>query len=250
MEKRFQKDDGLIIGRNPVIEALNAGGNIDTIYSCAEGGSISKISAMAAERGIVFKKVSPVKLDNMCGRANHQGVAATISCAEYVSIEDILAFAEEKGEKPFIVICDEIEDPHNLGAIIRTAEASGVHGIIIPKRRSATLNSTVYKTSAGAASIVKVAKVPNLPAAIDTLKKNGVWIYGADMNGQDGSKTDFDGAVGLVIGSEGNGIGRLVSEKCDFFVRIPMFGQINSLNASVAAGILMYETVRQRTNKG
>lgn len=249
MDNKANKNEGLIIGRNPVLEALTADSPIDTIYASAQGGSIAKICAIAAERGIVFKKVSPVKLDNMCGHANHQGIAATLSCAEYSSIDDIFKLAEEKSEKPFIIICDEIEDPHNLGAIIRTAEAAGAHGIIIPKRRSASLNSTVYKTSAGAASVVKTARVPNLPSAIDDLKRRGVWIYGADMKGSDASKTDFDGAVGLVIGSEGKGIGRLVAEKCDLFVKIPMFGQINSLNASVAAGILMYEVVRQRNKK-
>lgn len=243
-------DNGLIIGRNPVIEALKSGRQIDTVYVNSEaGGSIGLICRMAKDKGIVVKQVSDAKLDGMSGGASHQGVIASGGCAEYVTVEDILAVSKEKGTDPFIIICDEIEDPHNLGAIIRTAEAAGADGIIIPKRRSASLNQTVYKTSAGAASWLPVARVSNIPAAIDTLKENGVWIYGTDAKGGDYTKTDMTGAMALVIGSEGFGMGRLVEEKCDFLVRLPMNGKITSLNASVAAGIFMYEAVRQRAVK-
>lgn len=249
-EDESSEDSGLIIGRNPVIEALKSGRQIDTVYVNSEaGGSIGLICRMAKDKGIVVKQVSDAKLDGMSGGASHQGVIASGGCAEYVTVEDILAVSKEKGTDPFIIICDEIEDPHNLGAIIRTAEAAGADGIIIPKRRSASLNQTVYKTSAGAASWLPVARVSNIPAAIDTLKENGVWIYGTDAKGEDYTKTDMTGAMALVIGSEGFGMGRLIEGKCDFLVRLPMKGKITSLNASVAAGIFMYEAVRQRAVK-
>jgi 23S rRNA (guanosine2251-2'-O)-methyltransferase len=245
-----KEDNGLIIGRNPVIEALKSGRQIDTVYVNSEaGGSIGLICRMAKEKGIVVKQVSDAKLDGMSGGASHQGVIASGGCAEYVTVEDILAVSKGKGTAPFIIICDEIEDPHNLGAIIRTAEAAGADGIIIPKRRSASLNQTVYKTSAGAASWLPVARVSNIPAAIDTLKENGVWIYGTDAKGENYTGVDLTGAAALVIGSEGFGMGRLVEEKCDFLVKLPMNGKITSLNASVAAGIFMYEAVRQRALK-
>lgn len=238
---------GLIVGRNPVMEALKSGKALDTIYVNENaGGSIGAITRIARERGIVIKNVSDQKLTQMCGGASHQGIIASGACAEYVSIEDILAISKKKGTAPFIIICDEIEDPHNLGAIIRTAEAAGADGIIIPKRRSASLNATVFKTSAGAASWLPVARVANLGAAIDELKKNGIWIYGTDASGENYSDTSFTGPIGLVIGSEGFGMGRLIRDKCDFLVKLPMYGKITSLNASVAAGIFMYEAVRQR----
>ncbi|MDE6592860.1 MAG: 23S rRNA (guanosine(2251)-2'-O)-methyltransferase RlmB [Oscillospiraceae bacterium] len=240
---------GLIIGRNPVMEALRSGKAIDTVYvNSAAGGSIGAITRIARERGIVVKAVTDKKLTEMCGETSHQGIIASGACAEYVSIEDILAISKKKGTAPFIIICDEIEDPHNLGAVIRTAEAAGADGVIIPKRRSASLNATVYKTSAGAASWLPVARTPNLAAAIEELKKAGVWIFGTDMDGDDYTKADFTGAIALVIGSEGSGIGRLIKEKCDYLVKLPMNGKITSLNASVAAGIFMYEAVRQRIN--
>lgn len=240
-------DDTLIIGRNPVTEALKAGLPIDTLYiDPSAGGSAGHIRAMARERGIVVKDANEAKLSKMCGGASHQGVAAVGACAEYAEIDDIFKAAEEKNEEPFIIICDEIEDPHNLGAIIRTAETAGAHGVVIPKRRSASLNFTVFKTSAGAASYVPVARVANLAAAVDELKKRGVWIYGTDGAGQDYTEVSMTGAVGLVIGSEGFGMGRLMKDKCDFLLRLPMAGRITSLNASVAAGIFMYEIVRQR----
>lgn len=238
---------GLIVGRNPVMEALKSGKALDTIYVNENaGGSIGAITRIARERGIVIKNVSDQKLTQMCGGASHQGIIASGACAEYVSVEDILANSKKKGTAPFIIICDEIEDPHNLGAIIRTAEAAGADGIIIPKRRSASLNATVFKTSAGAASWLPVARVANLGAAIDELKKNGIWIYGTDASGENYSDTSFTGPIGLVIGSEGFGMGRLIRDKCDFLVKLPMYGKITSLNASVAAGIFMYEAVRQR----
>lgn len=238
---------GLIVGRNPVMEALKSGKALDTIYVNENaGGSIGAITRIARERGIVIKNVSDQKLTQMCGGASHQGIIASGACAEYVSVEDILAISKKKGTAPFIIICDEIEDPHNLGAIIRTAEAAGADGIIIPKRRSASLNATVFKTSAGAASWLPVARVANLGAAIDELKKNGIWIYGTDASGENYSYTSFTGPIGLVIGSEGFGMGRLIRDKCDFLVKLPMYGKITSLNASVAAGIFMYEAVRQR----
>ncbi len=252
-EKKIMTDEadeevtGLIVGRNPVMEALKSGKPVDTIYVNSEaGGSIGSITRIAREKGIVVKSVSDAKLTQMCKGASHQGIIASGACAEYVTVEDILAVSAKKGTKPFIIICDEIEDPHNLGAIIRTAEAAGADGIIIPKRRSASLNATVYKTSAGAASWLPVARVANLGAAIDTLKENGVWIYGTDASGSDYTDTSFTGSIGLVIGSEGFGMGKLVREKCDFLVKLPMYGKITSLNASVAAGIFMYEAVRQR----
>lgn len=237
----------LIVGRNPVIEALKAEKPIDTLYVNKDGGgSLSHIIDMAKRLDIVVKEVTAEKLNHMTGGASHQGVVAVGACAEYSSINEILAIARSKGEDPFIIICDEIEDPHNLGAIIRTAESAGAHGIIIPKRRSASLNYTVFKTSAGAASWLPVARVANIPAALDELKQNGVWIYGTDASGEEYNKVNLKGPIGLVIGSEGFGMGRLVAKKCDFMLSLPMKGKITSLNASVAAGIFMYEVVRQR----
>ena len=235
-----------IIGRNPVIEALKSNTPIDTIYIDGNGGSLGLIRRLAIEKNIVVKDTQDKKLSQLAGGASHQGVVAIGAFGEYVSVEDILEVSRKKGTKPFIIICDEIEDPHNLGAIIRTAETAGADGIIIPKRRSASLNATVAKTSAGAISYVPVARVSNLASCIDTLKENGVWIYGTDASGSDYCQTDFTGSMALVIGSEGFGISRLIQKKCDFMVKLPMYGNINSLNASVASGIFMYEVVRQR----
>ena len=235
-----------IIGRNPVIEALKSDTPLDTIYISGNGGSLGIIRRLAKEKGIVVKDAQEKKLTQLADGASHQGVVAVGACGEYVTVEEILDVSRKKGTKPFIIICDGIEDPHNLGAIIRTAETSGADGVIIPKRRSASLNATVAKTSAGAVSYVPVARVSNLSACIDTLKENGVWIYGTDASGSDYCKTDFTGSMALVIGSEGFGISRLIREKCDFMVKLPMYGKINSLNASVAGGIFMYEVVRQR----
>lgn len=246
MNNNKKNESENIAGRNPVIEALKSGANIDTIYIDGNGGSLSLIRRLAKERDIVVKDVQEKKLSQLAGGESHQGVVAVGACGEYVSVEEILAVSQKKGTKPFIIICDEIEDPHNLGAIIRTAETVGADGVIIPKRRSASLNATVFKTSAGAVSYVPVARVSNLASCIDTLKENGVWIYGTDASGTDYCQTDFTGSVALVIGSEGFGISRLIQKKCDFMVKLPMLGQINSLNASVAGGIFMYEILRQR----
>ncbi|MBQ6624598.1 MAG: 23S rRNA (guanosine(2251)-2'-O)-methyltransferase RlmB [Clostridia bacterium] len=240
----------IIIGRNAVLQALDSGRTIDSLFVAKgeKNGSIFVILKKCKEKGIVVKEVDRKKLDLMCGEMNHQNVIAKCAAHEYSTVEDILNLAKERGEEPFIIICDELEDPHNLGAIIRTAEITGAHGVIIPKRRSVTLSYTVAKTSAGAIEYVPVAKVGNLANEIEKLKKLGLWIYAADMNGEDWCKTDFTGATALVIGSEGKGVSRLVKEKCDVTVSLPMKGKINSLNASVAAGILMMEVSRQRSD--
>ena len=245
-ERENEKD--VIFGRNSVAEAIKSGRPLDSVMVARgdRSGSIPKIVADAKKAGIVIKEVDPKKLDFVCGHNNHQGIAAFGAVKEYSSVEDIFATAEERNESPFIIICDEIEDPHNLGAIIRTAEAAGAHGVIIPKRRSASLSFTVAKTSAGAVEFMHVARVTNIPQTIDELKKRGVWVYCADMDGEPFYKSNLKGAIALVIGSEGNGVGRLVKEKCDVTLSMPMKGKINSLNASVAAGILMYEVSRQR----
>lgn len=242
------KESNVIFGRNPVLEAIRSGREIDRLYVAhgVKSGSVSEIIAKCSQRGILIKEISSQKLDYYCGGGNHQGVAIMVACHEYSTVEDILKFAEDKNEPPFIIICDEIEDPHNLGAIIRTAESCGVHGIIIPKRRSASLNSTVAKTSAGALEYVKVARVTNIANTIDLLKENGVWVYGADMDGEDYTKYDYSGPVAIVIGNEGKGIGALTGKKCDAILSIPMRGKINSLNASVAAGVLMYQVIKNR----
>ena len=239
----------IIAGRNCVKEALNSGRAIEAVL-IARGnktGSCTAIVAQAKDKGIPVKEVDSKKLDFLCGGAVHQGIAAMAAVKEYSTVEDIFAVAEERGEPPFIIVLDEIEDPHNLGAIIRTAECTGAHGVIIPKRRSAGLSYTVGKSSAGAVEYVHIARVTNIPSIIDELKERGVWVFGADMDGEDSSKTDLTGAVALVIGNEGKGIGRLVSSKCDGILSLPMKGQINSLNASVAAGVLMYDVLRQRS---
>ena len=249
MEKEMTSPrEDLIIGRNAVSEALRSGRAIDTLMVARgeRNGSIGRIIAECRDNGVVVKEVDRKKLDLMCGGAVHQGIAAYAASHEYASIDDIFALAEERGEKPFIIICDELEDPHNLGAVIRTAEATGAHGIIIPKRRNASLSYVVGKASAGAVEYVPVARVANIAQTIDELKEKGIWFYAADMDGEDWCSVNYDGGVGLVIGSEGRGISRLVKEKCDFIVSMPMKGRINSLNASVAAGILMYEVARQR----
>ncbi len=243
-----RQNTDLIIGRNAVSEALRSERAIDTllVVKGERNGSVGRIIAECREKKIVIKEVDKKKLDFMCGQGNHQGVAAYAAAHEYAEVEDILALAKERGEDPFIIICDGIEDPHNLGAIIRTAETSGAHGIIIPKRRNASLTWAVGKASAGAVEYMPVARVGNLATLIDELKEKGVWVYSADMDGQNWCETDYSGGVALVVGSEGNGVSRLIKEKSDFVVSLPMRGKITSLNASVAAGILMYEVSRQR----
>lgn len=241
-------NDNLIIGRNAVLELLKSGREVENIL-IAKGereGSINRIIAICRERGIVVKSVDRKKLDLMSENANHQGVAANVSAHSYSTVNEILEYAKGKNEQPFIVICDGIEDSHNLGAIIRSAEACGVHGIIIPKRRSSGLNFIVAKTSCGALEYMRVARVSNLASTIDELKKKNIWVYCADMDGQTWCNTDFSGGCALVVGSEGRGVSRLVKERCDTTVSLPMRGKVNSLNASVAAGIIMYEVTKQR----
>ena len=249
-EKSFELENELIEGRNAVIEALRAGRTIDKIYIAR--GEVDKtlghIASRAREQGLVVVECDRRKLDFMSRTHAHQGVIALCAVKETVSVEDILAIAAERGEAPFVIVCDEISDGHNLGAIIRSAECAGAHGVIIPKRRSAGLTAIVDKASAGAAEHMAVARVPNLPAALQELKKQGLWVYGTAADGtSDLWHTDFSGAVALVIGSEGDGMGRLVRESCDFIVSLPMKGRVSSLNASVAAGIVMYEVMRQRS---
>lgn len=243
-----QRYNDIIVGRNCVKEALSSGRAVESLLVArgSKGGAAGVLVAMAKDKGIPVKEVDSKKLDYMCGGAVHQGVAAMASVKEYATLDDIFADARQKGEQPFIIVLDEIEDPHNLGAIIRTAECTGAHGIIIPKRRSAGLGYTVGKSSAGAVEYVNVVRVTNIPNVIDELKERGVWVFGADMEGSDPAKTDLKGAVALVIGNEGKGIGRLVRSKCDGILSLPMKGRINSLNASVAAGVLMYDVLRQR----
>lgn len=246
-QQPYQNDE-LLIGRNPVAEALAAGRSIIKVM-IARGntsGAAVEITAKAKKAGVPVQEVERKKLDFMTGGAAHQGVAALCAMKEYASVEDILSLAEERGEAPFIIILDEIEDPHNLGAIIRSAECVGAHGVIIKKRRSAGLTYTAYKASAGALEYLPVARVTNIADTIDDLKTRNIWIYGADMNGEDYRKTNFSGGAALVIGNEGKGISRLVREKCDVIVSLPMKGRINSLNASVAAGVLMYKVAENR----
>ncbi len=248
MSREDERKNDLLIGRNAVTEALKSEREIDSVY-LAKGNNnpaLLRLASMAKEKGAVVKEVAPKKLDFMCSGENHQGIAAYVAVHKYSTVADILQLAEEKNEAPFIVICDEIEDPHNLGAIIRTAECAGVHGVIIPKRRSASLSYAVGKTSAGAVEYMKIARVSNLAATIDELKRKGVWIYAADMDGEDYKSADVSGAAALVIGSEGRGVGKLVKSKCDRVLSLPVKGRINSLNASVAAGILMYEISSKR----
>lgn len=244
----------LIVGRNAVLEALKAGREIEkiNIQKLEKGrnpaGSVRQITAKARDAGIPVYHSDKAFMDKMMdgAKVNYQGVIATASDYSYCEIEDIVAFAREKDEKPFIIILDGLEDPHNLGAIMRTAECAGAHGIIIPKRRSVSVNETVLKTGAGAAEHMLCARVTNIAKAIDELKEQGIWIYACDMGDELMYDQDMTGSVAIVIGSEGFGISRLVREKCDFVVSIPMKGKINSLNASNAAAILMYEIVKQR----
>lgn len=241
--------DGVIEGRNAVIEALRAGETIDKIF-IARGETdktLGHIASKARAAGIVVVDADRRKLDYMSRTHAHQGVIALAAVREYASMEGIFAVAAQRGEPPLIVVCDEISDPHNLGAIIRTAECAGAHGVVIPKRRSAGLTAVVGKTSAGAVAHIAVARVPNIPTLLKELKKQGVWIFGAAADGtMPLYGADLKGSAAIVIGSEGDGMTRLVSENCDFLVSIPMRGKLNSLNASAAAAVLLYEAVRQR----
>ncbi len=241
------EETGLLIGRNPVMEALKSGRNIDKLLILKDGeGSIKKIVGIAKEKNIMISYVDRNVLDRMAQGGAHQGVAAYAADYEYCSVDDILRAAQEKGESPFIIVLDGIEDPHNLGAIVRTADAAGAHGVIIPRRRAAMMTSTAEKASAGASAYVRVARVTNIAQTLEYLKENGVWTAATDMDGTLYTSTDLTGAMALVIGSEGKGISRLVKEKCDLCVSIPMRGGVNSLNASNAAAVLMYEVLRQR----
>ena len=244
-----QEADGIIEGRNAVLEALRAGTAIDKVY-LAKGETnrtLGRIAAEAKKSGAVVVEADRRKLDAMSLTHSHQGVIAVAAVREYATVEQILAAAREKGEPPLLVVCDEISDPHNLGAIIRTAECAGAHGVIIPKRRSAGLTAVVAKTSAGAVSYLPVARVPNIPALLKELQKEGVWIFGTAAEGTTSLyAADLKGPAAIVIGSEGDGMSRLARESCDFLVSIPMKGRISSLNASAAAAVLLYEAVRQR----
>ena len=248
-----RKDDedsdtlGVVAGRNPVTEALNGGRTVERIF-IADGaeGSVSKIVAIAKEQGVIVDFVPKEKIDSMAPGVKHQGVVAKVSEYKYSDIEDVFAKAIESGEDPFIVILDEIEDPHNLGAIVRTAECAGAHGVIVPKRRSASLTQSAALSAAGAIETMPIVQVTNLARTIEDLKKRGVWIAAADMDGDVYYDADLKGPIAIVIGNEGKGVGHLVKEKCDFVIKIPMYGEINSLNASNAAAVLMYGIRRAR----
>ncbi|MCH5201000.1 MAG: 23S rRNA (guanosine(2251)-2'-O)-methyltransferase RlmB [Oscillospiraceae bacterium] len=239
-------EEQIIYGRNAVTEALLSGAAVDTVYLLKGAGGMGRIIALAKENGAVVKETGEEKLRSLLGDVKHGGVAAVTAAVSYSTVEDILAVSESKGLPSFIVAADGIQDPHNLGAIIRTAEAAGADGVIIPKRRSASVNSTVYKTSAGAASWIKVARVGNLAATLEELKKRNIWVYGAEADGTPFHQAKLTGGVCLVIGSEGQGLSRLVRETCDEVLSIDMYGHVNSLNASVSAGVLMYEVVKYR----
>ncbi len=247
----FENDrEDIVEGRNAVIEALRAGRALDKIY-LAKGETdktLGHIASRARDAGIVVVEADRRKLDAMSATKAHQGVVAVAAVRAYCSVEDILAVAEERGEPPFVILCDEISDPHNLGAILRSAECAGAHGVIIPKRRSAGLTGIVGKTSAGAVEHIPVARVSNLPSVIRDLKARGLWIYGTAAAAPASLwETDLTGPCCIVVGSEGEGMGRLVTEQCDYLVSIPMRGKLDSLNASAAAAVLMYEVVRQRS---
>ncbi len=241
-----------IEGRNPVAEAVRAERDIEKIYvQKGAMGSIHKIIAKAKSAGIPIVEVEKVKLDALSDGGSHQGIIAAVSAAKYSDVDTILKSAEDKGEPAFIIIAEGLTDPHNLGAIIRTANGAGVHGIIIPKRRSVGINATVAKTSAGAVEYTPVAKVPNIAACIELLKQRGLWVIGMEGTGEKSIfEADLSGPVAIVVGSEGEGMSRLVRERCDMLIKIPMKGDISSLNASVACGVVMYEVLRRRIIKG
>ena len=251
-ENYIKQREDLVEGRNAVIELLKSNKTIEQLF-IANGkmeGSISKILGLAKDKGVIVKEVDRKKLDLMSETKAHQGVIAQITPFKYSTVDEILNYAKQKDEDPFIVILDELEDPHNLGSIVRTAELCGVHGIIIPKRRNVGVTATVYKASVGAIEYVKIAKVTNVNSTIDELKAKNIWVYGADINGEEYSyDTNFNGACAIVIGNEGKGISKLTKNKCDKLVKIPMIGKINSLNASVAGGIMMYEVLKGRIKK-
>lgn len=240
--------EDIVAGRNAVMEALKGSRSVNKlmIANGSTEGSIKEIIVVAKEKGVNIQYWDRSKLDSIARGIRHQGVLAQVAPVQYAELEDILQVAKDRNEPPFIVLLDELEDPHNLGAILRTADAAGVHGVLIPKHRSCPLSATVAKTSAGAVEHVPVARVGNLVQTIKKLKQEGLWVAAADMDGKDYYDSDLTGPLLLIIGSEGQGVGRLVKEQCDFVVRIPMVGKINSLNASVAGSILMYEAMKQR----
>lgn len=243
-----EPNENIIEGRNPVIEVLKSGRTVEKLFIAkgAVEGSLKMIISKARDMGIVVSEVDRKKLDDMSTTHSHQGVIALVSPYDYSTIDDMLKYAEEKGEEPFIIVLDEIEDPHNLGSIIRSANVIGAHGIIIPKRRSALVTATVAKASAGAVEYTRITKVTNLNQAIKELKEKGLWVIGTDMDGEICYNSNLTGPIAIVIGSEGKGISRLLKENCDGVASIPVQGEVNSLNASVAAGIIMYEIKRQR----
>ena len=249
MENKFQETK--VEGRNAVLEAFRSGKSVDKlcVLEKCEDGPVRTILREAKKHDTMIKYVKKERLDQLSETGKHQGVIAMTAAYNYAEVEDILAAAREKGEPPFLVLLDNIEDPHNLGAIIRTANLAGAHGVIIPKNRAVGLTATVARTSAGALNYTPVAKVTNLARTIENLKKEGIWFVCADMGGTQMYDLDLKGAIGLVIGNEGDGVSKLVREKCDFIASIPMQGNIDSLNASVAAGVLAYEIVRQRMGK-
>ncbi len=247
-QKKINPPEDVVAGRNAVVEALRSGRPIDSLYVARgdRSGSLRALVAQARKLDIPVKDADPVKLDHLCGGAVHQGVVAVAAAKAYASLDDIFALAAERNEPPFLIIADGLEDPHNLGAMLRVAECAGAHGVVIPKRRSVGLTWAVGKASAGAVEYVPVARVANLAAAVDEIKSRGVWVYAADVGGQNWCETDFSGPAAVVIGSEGFGVSRLLREKADFVISLPMLGKINSLNASVACGVVCYEIVRQR----
>ena len=248
MTEEMPTPDSVISGRNAVRELLTSGRDIDKVFiqRGEREGSIKMLIAKARERSIPVIEAEKSKLDTISMGAAHQGIVALAAEQNYSTVDEILEYAASKGEAPFIVILDGVEDPHNLGAIIRSAECSGVHGVIIPKRRAVGLTSVVRKSSAGALEHMRVARVTNLASTVDELKERGLWIYGADMGGNDYNATDFSGNVCVVLGSEGFGISRLVREKCDFITSIPLYGNVNSMNVSCAAAVIFTEVARQR----
>lgn len=244
----FENKENVIYGRNAVRELLKKNAEIDKIFviRSERSGSLGYLIALAEEKRIPVLEADKTKLDKMADGGVHQGICAVASSISYVDVDDILNIASEKGQSPFIVIADGIEDPHNLGAIIRTCECAGVHGLIIPKRRCATVNGTAVKASAGAASYLPIAKVTNLASTVDELKKQGLWIYSADFGGQNYFECDFSGGVCVVLGAEGKGVSQLLKSKCDFTVSIPMLGNVNSLNVSCAAAVILNEVTKQK----
>ncbi len=247
MEIKEQENGGIVYGKNAVTELIKAAQTVDTLYICRQDDkSLNYIAALAKEKGAVVKNIPPAKLEKLCGSDRHQGVAAVCAACEYCELEDLFDAAALSGEPPFLLIADGVEDPHNLGAIIRSAECAGVHGVIIPKRGGCAVTTAVYRASAGAASHMHIMRATNLAAVVREIKQRGVFCYCADGAGESCYKSDLTGACALVIGSEGFGVSRLLRELCDITISLPQLGKVNSLNASVAAGVLMYEIRRQR----